>query len=32
VARVPELPHRECTSTHGCRCRYEPVLETYEDL
>jgi hypothetical protein len=32
VARVPELPHRECTSPRGCRCRYEPVLESYEDL
>lgn len=32
VARVPELPHRECTSPRGCRCRYEPVLEMYEDL
>lgn len=32
VARVPELPHRECTSSRGCRCRYEPVLEMYEDL
>jgi hypothetical protein len=28
VARVPELPPRECTSPRGCRCRYEPVLET----
>lgn len=27
VARVPELPHRACTSPRGCRCRYEPVLE-----
>ena len=27
VARVPELPHRDCTSPRGCRCRYEPVLE-----
>jgi hypothetical protein len=32
VVRVPELPHRECTSSRGCRCRYEPVLEMYEDL
>ncbi len=32
VARVPELPHRTCTSRVGCRCRYEPVLESYEDL
>lgn len=31
VARVPELPHRGCTSIYGCRCRYEPVLESYED-
>lgn len=27
VARVPELPHRACSSPRGCRCRYEPVLE-----
>lgn len=31
VARVPELPHRTCTSPRGCRCRYEPVLESYEE-
>lgn len=31
VARVPELPPHECTSPVGCRCRYEPVLETYEE-
>lgn len=31
VARAPELPHRACTSPRGCRCRYEPVLETYAD-
>lgn len=31
VARVPELPLRECTSVRGCRCRYEPVLESYEE-
>lgn len=31
VARVPELPPRDCTSPRGCLCRYEPVLETYED-
>jgi hypothetical protein len=31
VARVPELPHRACTSPRGCRCRYEPVLESFED-
>ena len=30
VARVPELPHRTCTSARGCRCRYEPVLEMEE--
>jgi hypothetical protein len=30
VARVPELPHRACTSSRGCRCRYEPVLDSYE--
>jgi hypothetical protein len=28
VARVPELPHRACTSIRGCRCRYDPVLES----
>lgn len=32
VIRVPELPHRGCTSVRGCRCRYEPVLESYEDV
>lgn len=32
VARVPELPHRGCTSPRGCRCRYEPVLEMLEDI
>lgn len=32
VARVPELPHRECTSPRGCRCRYEPVLESIEEI
>lgn len=32
VARVPELPHRECTSPRGCRCRYEPVLEALEEI
>lgn len=32
VARVPELPHRDCTSPVGCRCRYEPVLESYEEM
>jgi hypothetical protein len=31
VARVPELPHRACTSPLGCRCTYIPVLETYEE-
>ncbi|MEX1019582.1 MAG: hypothetical protein WDZ49_07985 [Litorilinea sp.] len=31
VARVPELPLRACTSARGCRCRYEPVLESYEE-
>lgn len=30
VARVPELPHRDCRSVRGCRCRYEPVLESLE--
>lgn len=32
VARVPELPHRECASPRGCRCRYEPVLEVLEEI
>jgi hypothetical protein len=32
VARVPELPHRGCTSPRGCRCRYEPVLEGIEEI
>ncbi|MBK8047761.1 MAG: hypothetical protein IPK16_11905 [Anaerolineales bacterium] len=32
VARVPELPHKECTSPRGCRCKYEPVLETIEEI
>lgn len=32
VARAPELPHRACQSSRGCRCRYEPVLESYEDI
>lgn len=30
VVRAPELPHRDCNSVRGCRCRYEPVLESYE--
>lgn len=32
VARAPELPHRECQSIRGCRCRYKPVLESYDDI
>ena len=32
VSRVPELPHKECTSAFGCRCQYVPVLDTYEDV
>lgn len=32
VARVPELPHRECTSPVGCRCRYEPVIESLDEI
>ncbi len=32
VVRAPELPHKECNSIRGCRCRYEPVLESYEDI
>lgn len=31
VARAPELPPRTCTSPRGCRCRYEPVLESYDE-
>jgi hypothetical protein len=31
VARVPELPHKGCSSPRGCRCRYEPVLEMLDD-
>jgi hypothetical protein len=31
VVRVPELPHRACTSARGCRCRYEPVLESFKE-
>lgn len=32
VARVPELPHRDCQASRGCRCRYEPVLESYDAI
>lgn len=32
VARVPALPLVTCTCLHGCRLRYEPVLEMYDDL
>ncbi len=32
VVRAPELPHKECNTSRGCRCRYEPVLESYEDI
>ena len=32
VARVPELPHRGCTSPRGCRCRYDAVLDTMEEI
>ncbi len=32
VARVPELPHRDCTSPRGCRCHYEPVLEMLDNM
>jgi hypothetical protein len=32
VARVPELPHAGCACRRGCRCRYEPVLETLEEI
>jgi hypothetical protein len=31
VARVPDLPPRTCVSAIGCRCRYEPVLEGFEE-
>ncbi|MGL4650705.1 MAG: hypothetical protein ACRC1H_14955 [Caldilineaceae bacterium] len=31
VLRTPELPHRGCTSPHGCRCMYEPVLESFDE-
>ncbi len=31
VARTPELPHRSCTSPRGCRCVYEPVLESFDE-
>lgn len=31
VARTPELPHRECSSPRGCRCAYEPVLESFDE-
>lgn len=30
VARAPDLPVSACASARGCRCRYEPVLESYE--
>jgi hypothetical protein len=32
VARVPDLPPQGCTSPLGCRCRYEPVLETLDEI
>lgn len=32
VARVPELPHKNCKSSRGCRCEYLPVLESYADI
>jgi hypothetical protein len=32
VARVPELPHRNCTSPLGCRCRYEAVIESLDEI
>lgn len=31
VLRTPELPHRDCTSPRGCRCVYEPVLESFDE-
>jgi hypothetical protein len=27
IDRVPELPIEGCSHPHGCRCRYEPVLD-----
>lgn len=32
VTRVPELPHKNCKSPYGCRCEYQPVLESYADI
>ena len=32
VARSPELPPNGCTSPLGCRCRYEPVLESMDEM
>jgi len=32
VVRTPELPHRTCTSPRGCRCAYEPVLESFDEM
>lgn len=26
---VPELPIEGCSHPHGCRCRYEPVLDRF---
>lgn len=32
VARTPDLPHAGCTCRRGCLCRYEPVLETLDEI
>jgi len=32
VTRVPELPHKNCKSSRGCRCEYLPVLDSYTEL
>jgi hypothetical protein len=32
VVRTPTLPHRQCTSPRGCRCAYEPVLESFDEM
>lgn len=31
VTRVPDLPPVGCLSPRGCRCRYEPVLESFDE-
>ncbi len=32
VVRTPDLPHAGCTCRRGCLCRYEPVLETLDEI